>query len=190
MALVVQQHVPAALTKWNSSYLLKSKVYLCSFSNVVTKNCISWTATRPSPFNPMKIKVLIVQQRYTSALSSTSSQMMALVVQQHAPAALSQWNSSYSLKSKVYICSFFNVVTNDGISGTATRPGRFNPMKIKLLIENYSYTSPLSSTSSLMMALVGQQHAPAALTQWNLSCSLKRKFIPLLFLQRRHYRWH
>jgi hypothetical protein len=38
-------------------------------------------------------------------------------------------------------------------------------MKYNLLIEKESYTSVLSSTSSLMMALVEQQHAPAVLTK-------------------------
>jgi hypothetical protein len=65
----------------------------------------------------------------------------------------------------LYFCSFFNVFTKDGISWTATIPGRINHMTFKLLFEKESYTSALSSTSSLKMALVGQQHTPASLTQ-------------------------
>jgi phage gpG-like protein len=122
MALVGQQHTLAALTTWNSSYTLKSKVYVCSFFNVVTKDGISWTAWRPCRFNPMKFKLLIEKESYTSALSSSSSLKMALFGQQHSLAALTTWNSVYKLKRKVYHCSFFNVVTNDGISWTATRP--------------------------------------------------------------------
>jgi hypothetical protein len=38
------------------------------------------------------------------------------------------------LKNKVYLCSFFHVVTKDGISWTAPRPGRFKPMKVKEII--------------------------------------------------------
>jgi hypothetical protein len=138
----------------------------------------------------MTFQLLIEKESYTSALSSTSSIMMALVEQQHAPAALTQLNSIYSLKSKVYLCTSFNVVTNDGISWTASRSGRFKPMKFKLLIEKESYTSALSSTSSLKMALVGQQHAPAAITTCHSSYTLKMKVIPRLFLQRRQSRCH
>jgi hypothetical protein len=112
----------------------------------------------------MSFKLLIEKESYTSALSSTSAEKNALVGQQHAPDALSHWNSSYSLKSKVYLCPFLNVVPKEGISWTATRPGRFNHMTFKFHIEKESYTSALTSTSSLKMALVGQQHAPAALT--------------------------
>jgi hypothetical protein len=47
------------------------EVYLYSSFIFGTKDGISWIAPRPVRFNPMKFKVLIVQQMYTSALSST-----------------------------------------------------------------------------------------------------------------------
>jgi hypothetical protein len=67
------------------------------------------------------------------------------------------------MKSKVMLHSFI-FVTKDGISWTAPRTGLVNPMKIKLLIVQQRYTSALSSTSSLKMALIGHNHATGALT--------------------------
>jgi hypothetical protein len=89
------------------------------------------------------------------------------------------------LKSNLYLCSFFNVVTKDGISWTATRLSRFNTMKFKLLIEKQRKPRLVLQRRS-QNGISWTAKRPGRFNHMKFQLLIEKQSIPLLFLQRRH----